>query len=222
VTALAAVLWDMDGTLVDTEPYWIAAEYRLVESFGGTWNDEHAHRLVGNPLLVSAAYIRRHGGVELPLDEIVDRLLVEVIAETRRHTVWRPGVIELLAELSDAGIPCAMVTMSYRSLAEAVAEQLPSGTFATLITGDEVDNGKPHPEAYLKAAHELGVAPEQCVAIEDSPAGVASATAAGCVVVAVPNQVPIEPAPTYQIVENLDGVTVTDLRALVAEQALAG
>src|SRR6201747_2011969 len=112
----------MDGTLVDTEPSWIAAEYRLVESFGGTGSDEHAHALVGNALPVSAAYIREHGGVNLPLDDIVQRLLVEVVADARVHTSWRPGVQRLLADLVRAGVPCAMVTMSYQSLAYAIAD----------------------------------------------------------------------------------------------------
>ena len=93
---LAAVLWDMDGTLVDTEPYWIAAEYRLVESFGGPWDDSHAHALVGNPLLVSAEYIREHGGVDLTPEQIVQRLLDEVVIQTRQHTSWMPGARSLL------------------------------------------------------------------------------------------------------------------------------
>ncbi len=215
VGRLQAVLWDMDGTLVDTEPSWIAAEYRLVESFGGTWSDEHAHALVGNALPVSAAYIHEHGGVDLPLDEIVRRLLVEVVADARVHTSWRPGVHRLLAELRQAGVPCAMVTMSYQSLADAIADQLPPGTFSAVVTGDQVSNGKPDPEAYLRAAELLGVDPGGCVAIEDSPAGVTSAEAAGCVVIAVPNQVPIPAAPTRTIIPDLAAVSVADLVELV-------
>jgi HAD superfamily hydrolase (TIGR01509 family) len=213
---LQAVLWDLDGTLVDTEPYWIGAEYRLVESFGGSWDDERAHALVGNPLLVSAAYLRDHGGVELPLPEIVDRLLAEVVADVRREVVWRPGVRRLLAELRAAGVPCAMVTMSYQVLAETVADRLPAGTFDTLVTGDQVSNGKPDPEAYLTAAARLGVEPSRCLAIEDSPAGVASAEAAGCVVLAVRNQVPLAEAPGRTVLEDLDAVSVDDLATLVS------
>jgi HAD superfamily hydrolase (TIGR01509 family) len=216
---LQAVLWDLDGTLVDTEPAWIAAEYRLVESFGGSWDDEHAHALVGNPLLVSAAYIREHGGVELPLAEIVDRLLVEVVAAVEREVVWRPGVRRLLGELGAAGVPCAMVTMSYQSLAQSVASHLPPGTFATMVTGEQVALGKPDPEAYLTAAQRLGVQPSRCVAIEDSPAGVASAEAAGCVVLAVRNQVPLAAAPGRTVLDDLAAVTVTDLRALISDYA---
>ena len=155
----------------------------------------HAQAIVGNALPTSAAYIREHGGVDLPLEEIVDRLLVEVEAAVRREVAWRPGVRRLLAELRSAGVPCALVTMSYESLARSVSGQLPAGTFDTLVTGDQVTRGKPDPEAYLTAARRLGVQPSRCLAIEDSPTGVASAEAAGCVVLAVQNQVPLAPAP---------------------------
>ncbi len=219
LNGLQAVLWDLDGTLVDTEPAWIAAEHRLVESFGGSWDDAHALALVGNPLLVSAAYIREHGGVELPLTEIVDRLLVEVVAAVEREVVWRPGVRRLLAELGAAGVPCAMVTMSYQPLAQAVASQLPAGSFATVVTGEQVARGKPDPEAYLTAAQRLGVQPSRCVAIEDSPAGVASAEAAGCLVLAVRNQVPLAAAPGRIMLDDLAAVTAADLQALIPDYA---
>jgi HAD superfamily hydrolase (TIGR01509 family) len=214
-----AVLWDLDGTLVDTEPSWIAAEYRLVESFGGSWSDEQARALVGNPLLVSAQYLREHGGVPLPADEIVDLLLAQVIADVRRAVHWRPGVRRLLAESRQRGLPAAMVTMSYRDLADTVAALLPAGTFDTMVTGEEVSRGKPDPEAYLLAADRLGVDPGRCLAIEDSPFGVASAEAAGCLVVAVPNQVPIRPAATRTIVSDLTSLSLVELVALALPRA---
>jgi HAD superfamily hydrolase (TIGR01509 family) len=216
--SLQAVLFDMDGTLVDTEPYWIAAEYRLVEQYGGTWNDAHAHALVGNALETSAEYIRDVGGVPLPPAEIVQRLQDEVVAEAERVMPWRPGALELLGALRAAGVPCAMVTMSYAELAATVAAQLPRDTFATVVSGDEVADGKPHPEAYLTAASRLGVDPRRCVAIEDSNTGVASAEAAGCVVVAVPHHVPIPPAPGRVQIASLADLSVADLDRLVADR----
>jgi HAD superfamily hydrolase (TIGR01509 family) len=217
---LAAVLFDLDGTLVNTEPYWIAAEYALVESFGGTWNDAHAHALVGHALLSSAQYIRDVGGVDLPPPVIVERLLDDVVRAARCEMPWRPGALELVRELRDHGVPCALVTMSYARLARTVTDQLAAGTFATVVTGDQLREGKPHPEAYLTAAARLGVDPSCCVAIEDSPTGVTSAQAAGCVVVAVPLTVPIAPAPTHTVVTSLSELTVDGLRALVRDRAI--
>jgi HAD superfamily hydrolase (TIGR01509 family) len=213
--SLQAVLFDMDGTLVDTEPYWIAAEYALVESFGGRWSDEHAHSLVGNALIDSAIYIREHGGVDLDPPEIVDRLMDEVVRSARQAIPWRPGAQDLLAELADRGVPCALVTMSYTRLAETMTDALPPGTFATVVTGDQVNDGKPHPEAYLTAMTRLGVVPAYCVAVEDSPTGLASAEAAGCVVLAVPHHVPIDAAPGRVFVDSLREVDVDMLAALV-------
>jgi beta-phosphoglucomutase-like phosphatase (HAD superfamily) len=215
---LQAVLFDMDGTIVDTEPYWIAAEYRLVESFGGTWSDEHAHALVGNALLASAHYLREHGKVPLEPEAIVEQLLDEVIAATRASVPWQPGAVALLAELAERRVPCALVTMSYARLAQVVVEQLPPGSFATVVTGDQVADGKPHPEAYLTAAARLGADPARCVAIEDSPTGIASAEAAGCTVVAVPHNVPIRPGPRRTIVPSLTVLSADTLDAMTARQ----
>jgi len=214
-----AVLWDLDGTLVDTEPYWIAAEYRLVESFGGSWSDEHAHAVIGKPLLGTARYLREHGKVPIREEQIVDWLLAAVIADTRRQVVWRPGTLDLLAEIRRAGLPMALVTMSYRNLAGTVAELLPPGTFQTLVCGDEVRHGKPDPEPYLLAAARLGLPAAECLAIEDSPSGIASAEAAGCLVVAVPNQVPVEPAPTRTVLSTLAGLSLPELVSLAAGTA---
>ena len=202
----AAVLWDMDGTLVDTEPYWIECEYELVAEFGGHWSQEKAHSLVGNDLRVSAAILRDQGGVDLPIDDIVNRLLDGVIARVRRRVPWRPGAKETLAALRKAEVPCALVTMSWKRFADAVVSSLPPGTFAVVVTGDEVTNGKPHPEAYLTAARLLGVRPKQCVAVEDSPTGVRSAVAAGCRTFAVPNVVDIEPGRRYTVVQSIHDI----------------
>jgi HAD superfamily hydrolase (TIGR01509 family) len=210
----AAVLWDMDGTLVDTEPYWIEAEQALVAEHGGVWTEDDAHALIGNPLPVSAEYIRTRGGVDLPPDEIVELLIDRVAARVRDRVPWRPGTRELLEELGDDGVPCALVTMSYARLAEAVTAQLPAGTFAAVVTGDQVRHGKPHPEPYLTAAARLGVRPEHCLAIEDSPPGAASAAAAGAAVVAVPCVVPVPPGPGHVVVPTLRGRRTAELYAL--------
>jgi len=211
----AAVLWDMDGTLVDTEPYWIASEHKLVAEFGGTWTDDDAHSIVGFDLLDGAMELRDRGGVRLEPVEIVERLLDGVIAMAAVELPWRAGARELLAECARAGIPCALVTMSWRRLADAVLAAAPTGSFAASITGDEVTRGKPDPEPYLAAAAALGADPSACVAIEDSPTGVASAMGAGCATLGVPHVVPLTAVPGLTIVESLADVALADLRTLV-------
>jgi HAD superfamily hydrolase (TIGR01509 family) len=220
----AAVLWDMDGTLVDTEPYWITAEHGIVEEAGGVWNEEYAHQLVGNDLMVSAQFIRDNSPVELEPVEIIEELLARVIVQVREHVPWRPGARELLASLREAGVPSALVTMSWRSLADAVVAALPEGTFEVLITGDEVEHGKPHPEPYLAAARALGVEVADCVAIEDSPTGVRSAVTAGVPTLAVPHVVPVPLTVGAVQVPSLQGIEPRDLRALFdgARQSSAG
>ncbi|WP_344189451.1 HAD family hydrolase [Pedococcus aerophilus] len=210
----AAVFWDMDGTLVDTEPYWITAEHAIVEEAGGVWNDEYAHQLVGNDLMVSAEFIRDNSPVELDPVEIVEELLRRVVVQVREHVPWRPGAVELLEALGAAGVPNALVTMSWRSLADSVVSSLPEGTFAAVITGDEVEHGKPHPEPYLAAARALGVEVADCVAIEDSPTGVRSAVAAGVPTIAVPHVVPVPVTVGAVQVPSLRGITPTDLVSL--------
>jgi HAD superfamily hydrolase (TIGR01509 family) len=212
---LHAVLWDMDGTLVDTEPVWIAAEHELAARHGATWSRRHALQLVGRDLLSSGRYIRDHMGLDLTAEEVVEALLDQVVAAVRGGVEWRPGARTLLAEQRELGLPAALVTMSYRRLAEAVVAGLPEGTFATLVVGDEVTHGKPHPEPYLTAAARLGVEPASCVALEDSATGADSAQAAGCHVVAVPAHVPVPPADRRTLAPSLEGLRVADLAALL-------
>jgi len=208
--APAAVLWDMDGTLIDTEPYWMAAETELVEAHGGSWGHEQGLAMVGQPLLVSARILREHG-VDLPPEQIVDFLLGRVVEEVERHVPWQPGARELLVALADAGVPCALVTMSYRSLADTFVAAAPAGVFGTVVTGDAVTHGKPHPEAYLTAAARLGVDPARCVAVEDSPAGIGSAMAAGARTIGVEAMLPVDPRPGLSRVASLADLGLADL-----------
>ena len=201
----------MDGTIVDTEPYWIATEYELVAEFGGEWDDDKAHSLVGKDLRDSAAIIRDRGSVDLPIDDIVNRLLDGVIARVQQHVPWRPGAKELLAAVRKSGVPNALVTMSWTRFADAVVRALPPGTFDVVVTGDEVSQGKPHPEPYLAAAAKLGVKATDCAAIEDSPTGVRSAVAAGCRTFAVPNVVDIPPSDRYIRVGSLHEIDLATL-----------
>ncbi|GAB2673465.1 HAD family hydrolase [Thalassiella azotivora] len=214
--ALRAVLWDMDGTIVDTEPHWIEAELALVREHGGRWTDEDARSLIGNPLLVSAAVLQERGGVRLPAREIVDRLQAHVVEQVNRQVHWQPGARELLAALGEHGVACALVTMSWQPLARAVVDQLPPGTFRVVVTGDVVTHGKPHPEPYATAVRRLGVPAQACLAIEDSPTGLGSAEAAGVATVGVPHLLELPPGPRRTVVPTLADLSVEDLEQLLS------
>jgi len=196
-STLAAALWDFDGTLADTEPLWIAAEYDLVHRLGGRWSEEDAEQLVGNSLLDSGSYILNAiGRVDLSPAWVVDQLLTSVVDHVRSNPIgWRPGAIELLKSLEGAGVPCALVSASYRVLLDAALSQLPEGTFQVSVAGDEVSRGKPHPEPYERACTALGVSAPYCVVLEDSETGCRAGNAAGALVVAIPNRVEIPKAP---------------------------
>ena len=204
----------MDGTLVDTEPYWIETEFALAEEYGGTWSREHALELVGNDLITSGRYIRRHMGIDLTPEEIVERLLDGVVARVRHEVPWRPGARDLLERLRDVGLPCALVTMSYERFVAPILEHLPAGSFRAVVTGAAVTRGKPDPEPYLTAARLLAVEPTVCVAIEDSDTGATSAAAAGCAVLVVPHHVDVPPGPGRTFRDSLVGLGLDELAGL--------
>jgi HAD superfamily hydrolase (TIGR01509 family) len=210
----AAVLFDMDGLLIDTEPLWFAVETDILSEHGATWShDDHAF-LVGSALAVSSAFIAERTGGALSASAAAHELVTRMAARLRSAPPLQPGVRELIAELDAAGIPRALVSSSFRVLVDAVLDALAPLTFDAVVAGDAVSNNKPHPEPYLTAARLLGVDSAQCVALEDSPSGAASATAAGCRVVAVPSVAPIEAAPQRVVVGTLAGIDIDFLRAL--------
>ncbi|HWL02789.1 MAG TPA: HAD family phosphatase [Microbacteriaceae bacterium] len=210
------VLWDMDGTLVDTEPLWMAAETELVSSFGGVWTHENAMACVGKGLEDSSAIIQA-AGVRLSIDEITRWLTDHVKAHLNPETMpWRTGAREFLESLRDAGIPTALVTMSLHDMAQHVADQLGFVGFDAIIAGDDVEHAKPHPDPYLRGAAAIGVPIEDCVAFEDSNIGLASAIASGACAIVIPWIVPIEARPGFLVWDSLAGRTVEDVRAASA------
>lgn len=210
----AAVLWDMDGTLVDSEEYWLASEQSLANEFNGSWDAQDGLDLIGMSLYESSKVMKAKMGLELETDEIINRLTDDVVAQLAVSIPWRPGAQELLRELKKRGVKTALVTMSMTRMAESVANQIPFYSFDVIVAGDMVTHGKPHPEPYLTAARLLGVAPEDCVAFEDSLTGLTSAEAAGTKAVGVTNIVPIPEQPGRIIWPTLEGVKLRDLRKL--------
>ena len=199
----------MDGTLVDTEPYWFVAETELVASFGGSWTEDDGMQLVGSGLWHSARILQAQG-VELTENEIIEQLTTRVMEQITVEVPWRPGARELLLELRELDVPTALVTMSIRRMAEHVASHIGFDGFAAIIGGDDVEHSKPHPQPYLVGAEARGVSAADCIALEDSAPGVASAVAAGAVVIAVPMHVPLVDDPSYDL-HDMSGLTAAAL-----------
>lgn len=219
---LDAVLWDLDGTLIDSEAYWRLAERRLAAEFDVAWTDDDERALVGVDLWDGARYMIGRG-IAMDPDAIVSRLEGEVLEQLREHVPFRPGAAELLTQLREAEVPLALVTMSTRALADLVLStseaQLGVQPFTVSVTGDEVERGKPFPDPYLQALEALGARADASVAFEDSIPGTASAREAGLVTVGVPHEVDLEAVEGITLWPTLTGRSVDDVRALVAVRA---
>ncbi|MGN6031616.1 MAG: HAD family hydrolase [Thermomicrobiales bacterium] len=211
---LQGVLWDMDGTLVNTEPRWIEGQMLLATEFDVRWREEDALSTVGKPMPVSAAMLRERG-VPLTVEQIIERQLAHVVASLADGIPWLPGAWALLTALRTSGIPCALVTMAYRPVAERVAAGAPEGAFVAVVAGDDVANGKPHPEPYLTGAARIGVDPAACVAVEDTLNGTLSAEAAGCPMLVVRGVTPVPASPGRSRVGSLAEVSPAVLERIV-------
>ncbi|MEU8201308.1 HAD family phosphatase [Streptosporangium sp. NPDC049046] len=211
---MEAVLFDMDGLLVDSEKIWFQVETEVMERLGGEWGEAHQENTVGGSLAVTAAYMLRVSGGDADCAEVETWMLEGMIAKLSGGVEMMPGALELLAEVREEGLATALVTSSARPIAEACLKSIGEHNFDHVVTADHVTRTKPHPEPYLTGARLLGVDPARCVALEDSPNGVTSATAAGCRVVAVPSVLPIPSAPGRLVVGSLLEVDVAVLRSL--------
>jgi len=215
----AAVLFDMDGTLIDSEKVWDVSLADLATHLGGALTPETRAEMIGSNM--DRTMVLMFQDLGLPLEPVAmdeaGRFLTKRTEELFHDGLpWRPGAAELLAAVRAAGVPTALVTSTERALTEIALDTIGRDFFDVTICGDEVEGqNKPLPEPYLKAARLLGVDPADCVAVEDSPTGSASAAAAGCTVLVVPCDVdvPIEPGMVRR--ETLVGVDVPALRALL-------
>ena len=187
----AAILFDHDGTLVDTEPVWAAAKVALAAEFGDTWTEQDTLDCLGLSMKFTLDRLRERG-VDLPDEQINERLVAKVReALAHQQVEFLPGIERFLTQVRDAQIPAAIVTNATTSIAQRTADAAPEGTFSVVIGNDETTHPKPDPQPYLLAAQRLGVEPSRCVALEDSPSGVRSATAAGMKVIVVPGELEV-------------------------------
>ncbi|NUR83689.1 MAG: HAD family phosphatase [Nonomuraea sp.] len=210
-----AVLFDMDGLLVDTEKVWLEIETAVMARLGAQWSPAHQAHLVGGSMERTLDYMLGVSGADVPPATVQEWMVTGMVELLSQGVEVMPGAGELLDALRDEGVPVGLVTSSMKEIADAVLKGFGADRFDVIVTAADVERTKPDPEPYLKAAGLLGAEPVRCVVLEDSPNGVAAATAAGCAVVAVPNVLPVEPAPGRLVVSSLTSVGVGDLRALI-------
>jgi HAD superfamily hydrolase (TIGR01509 family) len=204
-----AVLFDMDGLTVDSEPEWLIAEEELALELGFTWEEADQAHCLGGPLRRVGEYLATRAGLPIEMGaDLEQRIISMMVVRVTRGVRPMPGAIELIAELKEAGVPIALVSASPRRLVDAAL--LGSGLtgFDTTVAGDEVKRTKPFPDPYLEAARRLGVAASACVVLEDSATGVAAGLASGACVVAIPHLVPIVPAERLQVETSLHSISL--------------
>lgn len=210
------MLFDMDGTLIDSEKVWDVGLAELAAFYGGVLSQAARESMVGTSMVESMTIL--HDDLAQPWRDAVEStawLEDRVMQLFADGLVWQPGAGELLAAVRAAGIPTALVTATRRPLVEVALRTIGPENFDAVVCGDEVNNTKPHPEPYLAAAELLRAPIDRCVAIEDSPTGIASARAAGAAVIAVPSEVDLEPGEGVTVVESLTDVDVAFLSRLV-------
>jgi HAD superfamily hydrolase (TIGR01509 family) len=226
---LRAVLFDMDGTLVETEQYWGEAMFELAASLGGRMSESARAATVGSTMRRSMTILH----ADLGLDRSEEQLLADARrVEDRTAQLlaagisWCPGARELLTEVRAAGLRTALVTTTPRRLADIVLAtiraDLDGDPFDVTVCGDEVPARKPEPAPYLQAMAALGVDPDECVVVEDSESGVAAGLAAGVAVLGVPTVQKIEPAEGLALRDGLEGVDVSTLADVLAARTPAG
>ncbi len=210
----SALLFDMDGTLVDTEPMWLASETELMQRFGYEWTLEDQAHCLGGPLdRVGRFMFELAGGVESP-EWFTDSLISLTESHLRHGASLMEGAQNLMSLCEGLKLPMALVSASPRVLVDAVLDNLKDHSFAISISSDDVTNVKPDPEGYLAAARFLNVAIEDCLILEDSATGVAAASASGGLVVAIPHLVPISPGQRVHVVESVEELTREELQNL--------
>jgi HAD superfamily hydrolase (TIGR01509 family) len=205
----------MDGTLVDSEKVWSVGLDELAAHLGGRLSDAARHAMVGTNMAQSMRILHEDIGVDADPPESLRWLEERVATLFADGLPWRPGAARLLADVRAAGVPAALVTATHRHLVEVALVTIGAHHFDAVVAGDDLDDTKPHPAPYRSAAELIGAEPGRCVAIEDSPNGIASALAAGCVVLGVPCEVGLGHLEGVTLVDSLVDVDVAYLGGLL-------
>lgn len=209
-----AVLWDMDGTLLDSEKMWDIAMVDLAADLGIAMTGELRESTLGNSMTDALTKVFDAAGIA-PADRDHSArsawLRARVTELFSQGIPWMPGAREALELIAGQGIPLALVTNTERDLTEQALDTIGRHRFAATVCGDEVPLGKPAPDPYLQAARLLDVEPTGCLAFEDSPTGTQAASAAGCAVIVVASATPVPAGPGRTMRESLQALTLADV-----------
>ncbi|MGD0704868.1 MAG: HAD family phosphatase [Trebonia sp.] len=207
---IEAVVFDMDGVLIDSEPVWERVRRRFTADHGGRWPADAQDRMMGMSTAEWSAYISGDFGVELTPRQVAEQVVAAMAAEYEKHLPLLPGAVDAVRSLSPRW-PLAVASSSPRSLIETVLNAADlSSAFSAIVSSEEVPRGKPAPDVYQAAADRLSVPPKSCAAVEDSSNGLRSAAAAGLTVIAIPRP-EYPPAPDALATARLVLTTLTDL-----------
>jgi HAD superfamily hydrolase (TIGR01509 family) len=208
---MSAILFDMDGTLIDSEPLWLKAEIEVMAEVGCHWDEQDQINCLGGPAERTERYMQERSQNIKPYGYFINRLHEVMRARITNELDLIPNALSLLKECKDAGIKTALVTASSRDLMTIVLKRFPPGTFDVVVSGDDVEKSKPDPAPYLLAAKQLSVDILKCLVLEDSLTGVQSGLSSGAKVIGIPHLVQMSEHPNLRVISSLDEITLGDI-----------
>jgi HAD superfamily hydrolase (TIGR01509 family) len=208
---MSAILFDMDGTLIDSEPLWLKAEIEVMAEIGCHWDEQDQINCLGGPAERTERYMQERSQNIKPHGYFINRLHEVMRARITNELDLIPNALSLLKECKDAGIKTALVTASSRDLMTIVLKRFPPGTFDVVVSGDDVEKSKPDPAPYLLAAKQLSVDILKCLVLEDSLTGVQSGLSSGAKVIGIPHLVQMSEHPNLRVISSLDEITLSDI-----------
>lgn len=220
-TFFDAVFFDMDGLLVDSEPEWFQSEIEVTRPFGYAWTEEDQVACLGGPLSRVGKYMHdKCDGAQTP-ESFTQALIDTQALKMRGNTPTMPGALSLVRELQANGVKTGLVSASPRNIVDAVLDNLGHDLFPFSISSDDVENTKPHPDCYLKAATMTNSNIHNCLVLEDSLTGMKAATSSGAYLIAVPHLVTIEESSKVRVIASLEQLNFGKLQQLFNDFSIA-
>jgi len=208
-----AVLFDMDGLFIDSEPDWHDAESSIMKSNGYDWAPQDQLQCLGGPLTRVTEYMSKCLDGRKSPDQLGKLIVDEMVRRLTGQVAKMPGAVEFSRKVADANIPQALVSASPRVIVDAVLTGMTEKYFAKSVASGDIERTKPFPDPYLHAAKLLGVDIQKCIIFEDSPTGLTAARASGAFVVGIPHYVVVEEEARLKIIKSFSDIDLEDLES---------